>query len=98
MFARTIPNLLAAAGLIALLLCWGQASHAGPLTVEINVSTSPTFGTGTLDFQFNPAAGAAAATATVRNFTSDGILGSVVSTAGGGSGDLSSGPLSFTNP
>jgi PEP-CTERM motif len=81
----------------ALLLCWGQASHAGPLTVEINVSTSATYGTGTLDFQFNPAVGAAAATATVRNFTTDGTLGSVVSTAGGGSGDLSSGSLSFTN-
>jgi len=89
--------MLLAAGLAALLLSWGQASPAGPLTVEINVSTSPTYGTGTLDFQFNPAAGAAAATATVRNFTTDGTLGSVVSTAGGGSGDLSSGPLSFTN-
>jgi MYXO-CTERM domain-containing protein len=97
MFARAIPKPLAVAGLVVLLLCWGQASHAGPLTVEINVSTTPTFGIGTLDFQFNPAAGAAAATATARNFTTDGSLGSVVSTAGGGSGDLSSGSLSFTN-
>jgi hypothetical protein len=97
MFVHTIRKVLLATGVAVLLFCRGQAVHAD-IVFEIQTDTSALDGTtGSLDFQFNPASGAAGATASVYGFNSDGTLGSVtLNTPPYATGDLST-SLSFSN-
>jgi hypothetical protein len=100
MLIPKIAKLLPAVGVAALLLCWGQASHADVIfDIQVDTSSLPGIGvSGSLDFQFNPASGAAAATASVYSFSSDGTLVGSPTLTSGVSGNLTSGnSLSFSN-
>jgi hypothetical protein len=105
LFRRKNRQFLAAAGVAALFLCWGQAGHAGStVTAVFEISDRTPRGlsgkTGVLDLQFDAPAGppyAAYATATVYDFTSNGHLrGLFDAPTGNATGDLSS-MISFSN-
>jgi len=78
---------------------------AGPISYPITVTTSSSFFsgvTGSLDFQFNPGdATAQAATATITNFMTDGLLGAVIPPTppitGGGASGLLPGTVTIAN-